>query len=137
MLFANNIMKLLFVQSACKDLYKILLMKKVRNPTINSQENAVGFEPLSPWRQSRPNSIGRRADIFFNIKLFPIPLRLRNQFIGIFIIYSFLLKQIRSICFFLEKFDNAMRELYNSLFEAKNGSPPIVEQLLLKNVFQK
>ncbi len=31
MLFANNIMKLLFVQSACKDLYKILLMKKVKN----------------------------------------------------------------------------------------------------------
>lgn len=30
MLFANNIMKLLFVQSACKDLYKILLMKKVK-----------------------------------------------------------------------------------------------------------
>lgn len=88
MLFVNNIMKLLFVQSACKDLYKILLMQKVKNPTINSQENAVGFEPLSPWRQSRPNSIGRRADIFFNIKLFPIPLRLRNQFIAIFIIYS-------------------------------------------------
>lgn len=43
MLFANNIMKLLFVQSACKDLYKILLMKKVRNPTINPQENAIGF----------------------------------------------------------------------------------------------
>lgn len=64
MLFANNIMKLLFVQSACKDLYKILLMKKVRNPTINSQENAVGFEPLSSLWQSHPNSIGRRADIF-------------------------------------------------------------------------
>lgn len=30
MLFANNIMKLLFVQSVCKDLYKILLMKKVK-----------------------------------------------------------------------------------------------------------
>ena len=41
----------------------------------------VGFEPLSPLRQSRPNSIGRRADIFFNIKPFLITLKFPNTFL--------------------------------------------------------
>ena len=43
MIFANNVMKLLFFQSVRMDLYKILLMKKVRNPTVNPQGIAVGF----------------------------------------------------------------------------------------------
>lgn len=64
MIFANNVMKLFFL-NVCKDIYIILLMKKVNRPTVNPQGIAVGFEPLSALWQSRPNSIGQRADIFF------------------------------------------------------------------------
>lgn len=38
MLFANNIMKLLFVQSVCKDLYKIMLITLPLQHTFIQQE---------------------------------------------------------------------------------------------------